>query len=136
MDIRKILRANEVLSIIGLNWAWYGSSGLLEQPENVIQSFTRRADYDYSKYPKLTEIYKILKFTSQKNIINTQRKVVEVQIHTAEVEGLVDNLSLWRYPDNPPLVLNHYSVQVCYYCYYSSSPSCVRNPMHVTFVRS
>lgn len=112
--MRTILRENEELKVIGLNWVWFGSNGHVEQPKSVIQSFTKRADAnsDFSKYPKLLERYKILKFKSQKNLVNTQTRVVEVQVHTADAEGLADNFSLQRYPNNPPLLLNHYSVQV------------------------
>jgi len=111
VDLRDVLRKHEDLSVIGLNWLWFGSNGHIEQPNSVIQSFTKRADTDMSKYPDLTAHYKILKFKAQKNIINTQYKAVQVQVHTADVEGVSDILSINRYPDDPPFLLNHYSVQ-------------------------
>jgi hypothetical protein len=91
--------------------------GLKTQPPSVVQSFTRRADYDYSKYPNLTDHYKILlphrhdMNDWEKNIINTMHPVHSLEVHIAYVEGIEDNLSLRRYPNDPPLLLNHYSIQ-------------------------
>ena len=34
-----------------------------------------------------------------------------IEVHQAYVEGISDNLSVERYRDNPPLMLNHYSIQ-------------------------
>ena len=70
-----------------------------------------------SLYPNLTDHYKILKphihdmNDWQKNIINTLRPIHSVEVHTVFVEGVEDNLSLNRYPADPPLLLNHYSIQ-------------------------
>ena len=47
----------------------------------------------------------------QKNIINTDFRVHSIEVHQAYVEGISDNLSVERYRDNPPLMLNHYSIQ-------------------------
>jgi len=82
-----------------------------------VESFTKRADYDFNKYPNLTNHYKILKPFShhindwQKNIINTEHEIYSIEVHTAYVEGISDNLSVNRYPEDPPLLLNHYSIQ-------------------------
>ena len=76
-----------------------------------------RADYDFSKYPNLTAHYKILRPHHldvddwQKNIINTDFPVHSIEVHQAYVGGISDNLSVERYRDNPPLMLNHYSIQ-------------------------
>jgi hypothetical protein len=34
-----------------------------------------------------------------------------VDVHNSKVEGITDNLSVKRYPDDPPLIINHYIVQ-------------------------
>lgn len=116
-NVANVLRQHEDLAIVGLNWIWFGSNGLKTQPLSVVQSFTRRADYDYSKYPNLTDHYKILiphhhdMNDWEKNIINTMHPIHSLEVHIAYVEGTEDNLSLRRYPDDPPLLLNHYSIQ-------------------------
>ena len=51
VDIKVVLRQHEDLAVVGLDWVWFGSSGYIEQPKSVIQSFVRRAHFDYSKYP-------------------------------------------------------------------------------------
>ena len=116
-DVRKVLRQHEGLAIIGLNWVWFGSSGLITQPQSVVQAFLSRADYNYSKYQNLTDHYKILRPHRgdmndwEKNIINTRHDIHSIEVHQAYAEGTCDNLSFGRYPDDPPLLLNHYSIQ-------------------------
>ena len=75
IDVKRVLKQHEALSVVGLSWLWFGSNGHIDQPTSVIQSFTRRAQYDLKKYPNLTAHYKILKYETQKNILNTQKKV-------------------------------------------------------------
>ena len=117
IDVRKILRRHEDLSVVGLNWVMFGSNGYKSQPRSIVQAFTRRADYNASKYPALLEHYKILEWHGghyndwQKYIINTAHKVDNIDIHTVAIEGTCDNLSYRRYPETPPLLLNHYLVQ-------------------------
>ena len=36
---------------------------------------------------------------------------MQVQVHTADVEGLSENLSFKRFPRDPPFFVNYYSVQ-------------------------
>jgi len=116
-DIKKILKQNEKLSVIGVNWLVFGSNGYKMQPKSIIQSFTRRAQENPNKYIKLIEHYKVLKWSKrtngdwQKSIVNTRYLVEQVDVHESDVEGLIDNLSVKRYPDDPPLIINHYIVQ-------------------------
>ena len=118
VDIKNILRQHEDLSLVGLNWVWFGANNYAKQPGSVIQSFTTRADYDASKYPEFIKRYKMINPITmspsnawQKYILNLQYKVVDVDVHGANIEGTIDNLSYLRYPDDPPLLLNHYAVQ-------------------------
>ena len=53
VDVRKILQQHEALALVGLNWVWFGSNGYEKQPTSVINSFTRRADYDIFRYTAL-----------------------------------------------------------------------------------
>ena len=70
IDVRKVLKKHERLSVIGLNWAWFGSNGHIQQPKYVIEALTKRAGYDLTKYQTFLAHHKWLKYESQKNIIN------------------------------------------------------------------
>ena len=113
VDVRKILRQHEALSLIGLSWVWFGSNGHVYQPNSVVDSFTMRADYDIFKYEKLVDHYKALQKEWQKYIINLSFRIEAIDVHYAFVEGTSDTLSYRRaaYAENPVLLLNHYSVQ-------------------------
>lgn len=118
VDIKNILKENEGLALVGLNWVWFGANSYAKQPGSVIQSFTSRADYDISKYPEFLKRYKMMNPTLlspssawQKYILNLEYKVVDVDVHGANIEGTIDNMSYLRYPEDPPLLLNHYMVQ-------------------------
>lgn len=117
VNIQDILKKHEDLSVIGVNWLVFGSSGLEHQPKSIIQSFTHRAADNPNKHVKFIEQYKILKWSDstiddwQKSIVNTKFKVEQIEVHVSDVEGIADNLSIKRFPNDPPLILNHYIVQ-------------------------
>ena len=113
VDIRKVLRQHEELAVVGLNWVWFGSNGYVKQPTSVIQSFKKRADFDVSRYPELVNHYRVLsnKDDWQKNIINTAARIDNVDVHQIVAEGVSASLSYSAFPDNPKLLLNHYSTQ-------------------------
>ncbi len=117
LDVTKVLRRHEDLSVVGVNWLIFGSSGHKEQPQSVTQNFYHRAPENLNNYPDLINRYKVLAWSDytngdwQKSIVNTNHKVDQVDVHVAVVDGTADNLSIKRYPDNPPLLLNHYIVQ-------------------------
>ena len=65
-NVQNILKTHEDLASIGLSWMWYGSSGNIEQPASVVQSFTKRANFtSYKSFVKISEAYKILKVFAQ-----------------------------------------------------------------------
>jgi len=113
VDIKKILRNHEILSVVGLDWVWFGSSGLDEQPDGVIQSFTTRAYTNFSIYPELIKYYRILQGGDMwhKNIINTAARVDNIDVHQVVAEGTSASLGYIYNRDNPLLLLNHYSTQ-------------------------
>ena len=117
-DLKRVFREHEDLSIVGVNWAMFGSSNFLEQPKSVVDSFLYRADYtNYDKYLNLTDHYKVLKKKNntlndwQKYVVNTAYRISSVEVHQAYVEGTSDNLSINRDAENPYLIVNHYSIQ-------------------------
>ena len=113
LDVRIVLRQHEHLSVVGLNWMWFGSSGLVQQPRSVVQSFLYRADTAFTKYPALIEHYGVLSSPDdwQKNIINTAARVDNVDVHLVHAEGVGASLGYSAFPGNPMLLLNHYSTQ-------------------------
>ena len=117
VNIGTVLKNYEDLSVIGVNWMWFGSSGLEQQPTNIIQSFTHRASSDMTKYPGLLENYKVLKPSKspemdwQKYIVNTAARIDNIDIHTVVAEGTSACLSNCIDPINPPLLINHYATQ-------------------------
>jgi len=96
---------------------WFGSNGLIDQPSSIVQSFTKRASTDMTKYPSLLENYKVLKPTKtpesdwQKYIVNTAYKVDNIDIHTVVIEGTSACLSNCIDSINPLLLINHYATQ-------------------------
>ena len=96
-----------------MDWVWFGSSGHIQQPASVIQSFTGRAEYDYLKYPELVAHYRVLALKNewQKNIINVNVRVDNIDVHQVVAEGVSASLGYTGFPENPQLLLNHYSTQ-------------------------
>lgn len=119
VDVRKVLRKHEDLAVVGVNWLIFGSSGYTHQPHSVVQSFVFRAHENPTEYKELLEHYKVYNswkanFTFQdwqKSIVNTMYRVDSVDVHHSRVEGMMENLSVKRFPNNPPLIINHYIVQ-------------------------
>jgi len=118
VDVRHVLKKHEDLSVVGVNWLIFGSSGLTKQPRNVVQTFVFRGEANPTEYTELLDHYKVYRWWAnttfndwQKSIVNTMYRVDSVDVHHPRVEGISDNLSIKRYPKNPPLILNHYIVQ-------------------------
>ena len=70
-----------------------------------------------NKYTELVEMYKVMRWEDytngdwQKCIVNLRGKIDQLDVHATLAQGISDNLSVKRYPDNPPLIINHYIVQ-------------------------
>lgn len=112
-----MLKKNEDLSLIGVNWMWFGSSGYVDQPSSIVQTFLKRSSTNMTRYPALLENYKVLKPTKnpemdwQKYIVNTAFKVDNIDIHNVMIEGTSSCLSNCIDPINPVLLINHYATQ-------------------------
>ena len=52
-----------------------------------------------------------LKDEWQKNIINTAARIDNIDVHQVVAEGISASLGYSAFPDNPQLLLNHYSTQ-------------------------
>ena len=81
-DLKAVLRKHEDLSSIGISWMWFGSSGLIQQPASIVQSFVNRANLTkFATYSKISEAYKVLKHASQKFILNTRFNIHNVDVY-------------------------------------------------------
>lgn len=98
-DLRKLLKQFENFGQIHVDWINFGSNGFIQQPKNVVESFTKCDILDFSKG------------SGPKNIINSNFFTVDLGIHESHVYGPRVNLS-WRFNVHHPLFLiNHYGLQ-------------------------
>lgn len=103
IDIKNILKKHEDIHTIQVDWLTFGSNGFIEQPKNVVESFIKRCDYYNSKK---IGIY------SFKSISQTQH-LKSIGIHGCKFSVEINSkfLSYEDNPENPQLIINHYSVQ-------------------------
>jgi hypothetical protein len=89
---------DDSVSQIKIDWLHFGSSGYIDQPNSVINFFTKRAKFDNSK-----------EYYSFKSIYQT-KDLVGFNVHGHIVKGKTIHL---KYSDqNPPiLIINHYPLQ-------------------------
>lgn len=89
IDLKQVLRKHDDCSAIFLNWIMFGSSGHIEQPKYVTQSFTKRMK---------------AKEASGKTLFKTaflKKKLIEV--HFVEVDG--------KTITTDDILINHYNIQ-------------------------
>jgi glycosyltransferase involved in cell wall biosynthesis len=91
-DIKECL-TNPKISQIKMDWLHFGSSGHIEQPESVVNSFTKRAKFDTSK-----------EYYSYKTIYRT-KDLTGFGVHGHRVNGNTFHTS------HTELVINHYPIQ-------------------------
>jgi hypothetical protein len=111
VDLRNVLKTHEHLAQIQFNHTLFGSSGLDQQPEWVVPSFTYREDTTVSGAEETSGIIKYL--------LNTEYEFVSLNIHHAEFadkenlkNGKFRILDYKTVKDNvPPFTLNHYRCQ-------------------------
>ena len=89
-----------------IDWVHFGSSGHIEQPENVVQSFLYRGEYS-SKHNGPNGRY-----NSHKSVVKTDKPVVfGVHIHQYDGSTIGRNVSFTEDPENPDFLVNHYAIQ-------------------------
>lgn len=93
LDIRNVLKSFIDYSMVEVNWLNFGSSGHIEQPDNVVQNFTKRAE-NSENGPKV--------------IINSNFYCRLIGIHQSHSSGRTINLS--KNSQNG-LYINHYICQ-------------------------
>jgi hypothetical protein len=103
IDVTKIIKKYDYNSIIYINWVHFGSSGFIEQPDNVVNNFIHRGHYDSINNGPGG------RYNSFKAIVKTD-KCSSLQIHTHNIiERLYMNVSFDL--EDTPLLLNHYAIQ-------------------------
>lgn len=96
IDIKSILSNFHDIAQIHVNWVMFGSNGHIEQPNNVVQNFTRRAKYDTNNpVPKC--------------ILNSNFYFNSLGIHFCLTPHQTKNVSLKN--DKALLLINHYYYQ-------------------------
>lgn len=113
---------DDSISRVFVQWKLFGSNGYLEQPENVIQSFTKRLHYDKLEGGQGVIFHEGVKYGLHKSIART-RDVIRLEIHSIHTtkksitsdncESFHESFSLIdeQILQNSCLHLNHYCIQ-------------------------
>ena len=113
IDVKEILKKYEQCGLLHIDWVHFGSSGFIEQPKNVVDSFVYRGAYDSKKNGANGS------FNNHKSIFKASNDV-DIGIHTccwrkSSYEplrnGIGQNISYQKDKNNPPLLINHYAIQ-------------------------
>jgi hypothetical protein len=103
IDIKNILKNYENEKQLQINWVHFGSSGHIKQPDNVVQNFVYRGEYN-SKTNGPNGRY-----NSYKSIVNTSHSNsnmrFEIHAHGNESKNISFN------ENEPKLLINHYAIQ-------------------------
>ena len=102
INIKNIIKNYELYDQLEINWVHFGSSGFKTQPDNVVQNFIYRGEYNsLENGPKG-------RYNSIKTIVKTS-KCISLNIHLHHCNGVLKNISFDE--KNTPLLINHYAVQ-------------------------
>ena len=104
VNITKILRQYEDANQLQINWVHYGSSGYKEQPDNVVNSFINRGEYNSIKNGPDG------RYNSHKSIVKTDGNVI-LGIHSHQYNKNGTGINISFDAKNTPLLINHYAVQ-------------------------
>ena len=113
IDIKEVLKTKEEYASLEVNWAYFTSNGHLTQPENIVESFTQRVEYNASVYARAPNSDHPQNIGSHgpKTIVNTRFNVWGIGIHDSMVNGPKVNVSYMSRPESPELIINHYQLQ-------------------------
>lgn len=102
VNVKNVLRNYENAKQLQVNWVHFGSSGHIKQPDNVVNNFLYRGEYNSSTNGPSG------RYNSYKSIVNTRNTTnVQLNIHSHGRESI--NVS-FREKD-PKLLVNHYAIQ-------------------------
>lgn len=104
VDIKNILQDNENEYLLHINWVNFGSSGFIEQPNNVVSNFVFRGYYNSTKNGPNG------RYNSYKSIVKTNGRIqLGIHTHTYNNKTVGKNISFDI--SNTPLLINHYAIQ-------------------------
>jgi hypothetical protein len=108
IDIKHVIKKYEDYSQIIVYWNHFGSNGHIDQPQNVVESFTKRATPDKHYPGKLA--WKIFpQYTNFKSIAQSD-KILNLGIHHTSVNGKTKQL-INTATKSAELIINHYAIQ-------------------------
>jgi hypothetical protein len=102
INVKNILRNYENAKQLQVNWVHFGSSGHIKQPDNVVNNFLYRGEYNsLTNGPDG-------RYNSYKSIVNTFNSAnIQLNIHSHGRE--TTNVSFQA--KDPKLLVNHYAIQ-------------------------
>jgi hypothetical protein len=112
INLKNILKECENYGQIVVNWVWFSSNGNIEQPKSVVKGCTKRLEYGKKIFSPTPGGEWCMNGTlGPKTILNTSFNISNINIHGSESEGETINLSYEKFPIDPLLLINHYSLQ-------------------------
>ena len=104
-DIKEAIQTfdTRMISHILVDWVPFGSNGYIEQPKNVVESFTRRAQLDDKTRQAHPSLF------SYKSSDSIQQDMINV--HEPSIRPLPSSYCNWIEADMPMLLINHYQTQ-------------------------
>ena len=103
IDIKNILKNYENEKQLQINWVHFGSSGHIKQPDNVVQNFVYRGEYNSRTNGPNG------RYNSYKSIVNTSHSNsnthFEIHAHGNQTKNVSFN------EKEPKLLINHYAIQ-------------------------
>jgi hypothetical protein len=109
IDIKHVIKKYENYSQIIVYWNHFGSNGHIEQPQTVVESFTKRAVVNKEYTGKYA--WKIFPQSCQSKSISQTNKLINLDTHFAVVDGESKNLKMDSSTISAELIINHYAIQ-------------------------
>ena len=104
VDLKIVLKKYEHVNQLHINWVHFGSSGHKEQPDNVVDNFINRGEYNSIKNGPNG------RYNSHKSIVKTNGHVkLGIHSHFYDNNNTGKNISFNE--DNTPMLINHYAIQ-------------------------
>lgn len=111
LKVSSVLKYYEHYGQVTVNWVWFGSNGHDKQPLSIVEGFTTRAPFGFSKLSPIPGGKMMINGTAgPKGIANTQfTNSLSIHGHNTSEEAV--NLSWGNDPNKPYLLINHYAIQ-------------------------
>lgn len=115
MNLKEVLQKYQEANItyIQVNWAYFTSNGYINQPKNIVESFTKRVPYKAVVHARLPHMDAPgpIESHSTKVLFNTDSDVTLIGVHDVLNTGIRVNGSFVANEENPHFIINHYQLQ-------------------------